>query len=216
MVFRSPWAAVSPLIEAPMRSAALALFFLLVATIPGSADEFKTTSGSFQVSLLSLHRQRDLMLIPGPWVWVDEDGRQRPIEKRTPRSRSSAGPLFQARLRISATPPASFRLNGSPTLAEAVYDQDQTLEAAPVESAEPSRRGRPRRGAYSTVELRMPLSLPELPGKTIKRLRGTVPVVVFARSAEPLAVLNLGDGKDRSVTAGDVTVTIASAKLEPD
>lgn len=199
-----------------MRSAALVLCGVLIAPIQGLAEEFKTATGSFQVSLLSLHRQRDLMLVKGPWVWVDEDGHQRPIDKRTPRTRSSAGPLFQARLRISTEPQSSFRLNGPPTVTEAVDDLDQSLEAAPDDSAETRRRGIPARGTYSRIDLRTALSLPDLPGKAIKRLRGTVPVIVFKRSAEPLAVLSLSDAKDRSATAGDVTVTIGSVKLEPD
>src|SRR3954451_13651824 len=107
-----------------MRSAALVLCGVLIAPIQGLAEEFKTAKGSFQVSLLRLHRQRDLMLVNGPWVWVDEDGRQRPIDKRTPRKRSPAAPLSQVRLMITTEPQASFRLNGPPTVTEAVDDLD--------------------------------------------------------------------------------------------
>jgi hypothetical protein len=199
-----------------MRAKPLALLACLLPTGLAAADEFKTKTGAFTVSLLSLHRQRDLMLVPGPWVWVDEEGRQRPIEKRTPRSKSSAGPLFQARLRVTVEPKTLFRLDGVPGVTEAIDDLDQSLEAAPEESTGSKRGGLPARGAFSTVDLRLPLSLPDQPGKTIKRLRGVVPVVVNARSREPLAVLPLAESKGRSVTAGDFKLTVLDFKPGDD
>jgi hypothetical protein len=180
------------------------------------AEEYKAKTGAFEVSLLSLARQRDVMLAPAPWVWVDEDGHQRPMDKRAPKLHSSAGPVFQARVRITTDPPTSFRLNGAPTIVEAVDDLDQTLEPTPEETTATRPRGMAPRGAYPMVEMRMPLSLPEQPGKLIKRLKGSVPVVVFARSAEPLAVLSVSDPKGRTVTAGDFTVIMGSVRSEPD
>jgi hypothetical protein len=101
-------------------------------------------------------------------------------------------------------------------VAEAVDDLDQSLEAAPEEVREPARRGIPARGAYTTVDFRLPLSLPDQPGKTIRRLRGTIPVEIPVRSSEPLAVLTLSEARGRTLTAGHVTFTIHDFKSEPD
>lgn len=179
------------------------------------AEEYKTKSGPFQVSLLSLHRQRDLMLVPGPWVWVDDEGRQRPIEKRTPRTRSTSGPLFQARLRVATEPRTFFRIAGPPAIVEAVDDLDQSLEAAPEEGPD-SGRGMSPRTAFATADLRIPLSLPDQPGKTIRRLKGTIAAVISARSREPLEVVALSDAKGKSITAGGINVNILDVRLNPD
>jgi hypothetical protein len=182
-----------------------------------AADEFQTTTGPFRVSLLSLHREHELVFVDGPWVWVDEDGHQRPIEKRLPRGATgAAGPMFLARFRITSGPSHPFRLDGAPSLAEAVDDQDQSLEAAPEEPSPKAKRANPARGAFTTLDLRLPLSLPEQPGKAIKRLRGVIPVVAASRAPEPVSVISVSDAKGKTVTAGDATITITTARVESD
>ena len=156
------------------------------------------------------------MLVRGPWVWVDEEGFQRPIDRKTPKARSNEGPSFYARLRVSTEPTMLFRQDGPVALTEALDDQEQTLEAAPDEAEDAKRRSVSRQGAYPSIDLRVPLSLPDQPGKTIKRFRGTIPVVYSTRSPEPVAVIPWSEAKGRKVEIGDVVITVVGAKTDDE
>ncbi|MDR3639413.1 MAG: hypothetical protein P4L84_36770 [Isosphaeraceae bacterium] len=190
---------------------------LVFCLVEGSvAQEFHSESPPFRVTLLSLHRQRDLMLVRGPWVWVDDEGAQRPIENRTPKSRTSGGADFFARLRVTTDPPTFFRQDGPPRLEEAIDDLDQTLEPFEEPGAVAKRAGASQRSTYATRDVRLALSLPEQPAKTIKRLKGTIPVALSVRSPQPVSTLDLSRGKGQSARVGDARVSLLDVKVESD
>lgn len=199
-----------------MRVALLAGCAAVLFAEASAAQEFQSSSPPFRVSVLSLHRQRDVILVRGPWIWVDELGTQRPIENRTPKSRTSGGPDFYARLRVTTDPPTFFRQEGPARLEEAVDDLDQTLEPFDDAGTEAKAKATLQRATYTTRDVRLALSLPEQPGKTIKRLKGSIPVALTVRSKEPLAVLDLSRAKGQSQNAGDARITILEVKVEPD
>ncbi len=199
-----------------MRGVILAGCAVVLLANGSAGQEFQTNTPPFQVCLLGLHRQRDVMLVRGPWIWVDEEGAQRTIENRTPRNRSTGGPVFYARIRITTDPPTFFRQAGNVRLDEAVDDLDTSLEPTDEEIAELQPRGSQQRAAYDTRDVRFALSLPDQPGKTIKRLKGTIPVVLQTRSKEPVAVLDVSAARGKSLQAGGATVSIQDVKIEPD
>jgi hypothetical protein len=190
---------------------------LLAARELHAADPpVSTVSRPFQVRLVSLHRRQDRLLTRGPWVWVDESGRQTPIESTRGSGRPAAGPALYARFRITTEPRTVFRAESPPVVVEAVDDEGQSLVPPQDEPEPPSRAPARPLGAAATLELRLPLALPDQPGKTIKRLRGELPVLVAVRSAAPLAETSLRNAPRPALTAGDFTLAVRDVRLEPD
>ena len=199
-----------------MRSILLAVCVVLTSAAGACAEEFHADAPPFRVTVLSLHRQRDVMLVRGPWIWVDDHGAQRPIAGRTPQSRTPGAPDCFARLRITATPPIAFRQAGPPRLDEAVDDLDQTLEPFEDPAGKTNVRGVPNRSAHATCDVRLGLSLPEQPGKTIKVLKGVIPVELTARSAAPRSVLDLSRASGERLRVGDARLSVTDVRIEPD
>lgn len=67
----------------------------------------------------------------------------------------------------------------------------------------------------SVVHIRAPLNRPEAPGRTIKVLRGTVPLRVVARHPDPL-VVPLATAAGKSFSSGDIHLLINEVRGDPN
>ncbi len=115
---------------------------------------------------------------------------------------------LNVRMVVIPEPGRVIRQVGPPALAVAVDDQGRDLlppEGPPEPS--PAIRQAPSLNGPAGFDLFVPLRLPEVPGRSIRRFRGSVPVVVVAHAPDPI-VLPLPGSVGKSARDDEVTVTV--------
>lgn len=159
--------------------------------------------GPFRISLLGLHFQRDLTYGPTmAGTRVAEFGGNPGLPRATaPGRRARMNPVineqFSASLALAAEPRLNVSQNGSLQVTEAVDDRGQSL-IPPTEDPSGGNRLEGYFGSTSgsVLRLQVPLRRPVTPGRTIKKLRGTIPLNVCSRRPDPLHVpLDRATGK---------------------
>lgn len=162
---------------------------------PSGVTTPKSDHGPFRVSLLGLHFQRDLTYgpsMPGA-QGADFGGNPRLPQPTAPGRRARMTPViteqFSASLALAAEPRLNVSQNGSLQVTEAVDDLGQSL-IPPTEDPTGANRLEGYFGSTSGSVLRLQVLLrrPATPGRTIKRLRGTIPLNVCSRRPDPLQV----------------------------
>ena len=161
-------------------------------------------SGPFRVKLVKLdyHRERTLELPPGLPA-------SQPVGNG-PRHR------FSAQIQVSAEPRLFLAQAGPIRIEQAVDDSGRSLLPAPpavgpdemeVEALES--------GLGGAFPVTIPLRYPEPAGRSIGRLRGTVPVIVAARKSDPL-VVSLGNATGKTYRSSEVAVTVEAVRSDPN
>ena len=122
---------------------------------------------------------------------------------------------FTAQLLVIAEPRLSLAPRGELKLLEAVDDRGNSL--VPPELRRQSLRyanyfGRPQ---APVIESHAQLKRPAVPGETIKKLRGTIPVTVSARRPNPL-IVPLEKSAGKTFQNSDVQLTIHDVRTLPD
>jgi hypothetical protein len=125
---------------------------------------------------------------------------------------------FGVGIQINSEPRLSLMQNGALKLLEAVDEQGRSL----VPLADPAAANR-FQGALSfngmaggsALQFPMMLNLPDPPGKFVKRLRLSVPVVVMSRHNEPF-VIPLAGSKGKTFESPAMTLQIHEIKTEPN
>jgi hypothetical protein len=173
---------------------------LLLADLRGGRRAPTFTDGPFRVKLLGSHYQRDRSFEPAPG--------------------DPAGPLvteqFQLQMELMVEPRMTVALQGSVKLIEAVDDLGQSLLApgTPPELGLES----PNLFAFgsgSNIQSAVYLSRPERPGRTIRRLRGVMPLAVASRKADPL-VVPLAGAAGKTFVGDDATLIVHSLRTDPN
>ncbi len=123
---------------------------------------------------------------------------------------------FFASLQILAEPRLNVALNGPIKILEAVDDLGQSL--LPPSSGNSGFRhsagyNRFENSTGGSISAQLSLRYPDRPGQVIRRLRGSVPLMVSARKDEPITI-SLADSKGKAYKSGDVTLTVADVKTE--
>jgi hypothetical protein len=156
--------------------------------------------GPFRVSLIRLHSERDVSF------GTAMAGRPVPAARRSAipgQADENSGPgarpipilnvQFNFQLQVSVEPRLSMTQSGGVQLLEAVDDVGNAL-AQPASDARPqgiaANRGLGHLRGISSHQLQLvvPLNRPDPAGKTIKVLKGAVPILVASRRPEPLIV----------------------------
>jgi hypothetical protein len=101
---------------------------------------------------------------------------------------------------------------GRPTFVEAVDDRNRSLLPPEIRNVGPNDRWdanhqRPDLNGSSDFGLAASLRLPDQAGRSIRRLRGSVPVVIVAYASDPIAI-PLEGAAGKSVHNNEVTVTV--------
>ncbi|GAC1337843.1 MAG: hypothetical protein NVSMB14_04910 [Isosphaeraceae bacterium] len=119
---------------------------------------------------------------------------------------------FSFRLQVLAEPRLMVAQNGQLKLIEATDDAGNSLMPPGATNGNVVRHA-----AYygynpgnTILQLAGPLTYPEHPGKTIKTLRGSVPVTVSSRKLDPV-VITLKDAEGKTFRAGESTVIVHKA-----
>lgn len=193
-------------------------------TPPGPSD----VSGPFRVSASKLRYARERDFTPGlggmPGMVVN-NGVVIPRPPVPPAQGAGGGDdgaagvaveTFFIDLQLMAEPRMTIAQEGLPRLTEAVDEKGRSL--LPPESGNPFHHysgynAMPIPGG-SSVQLSFPLSMPSAPGANIKRLKGSIPVVVMARKDEPL-VVPLTE-RNKTFQNGQVTITVHEVKRDPN
>jgi hypothetical protein len=175
-----------------------------------SAPAFDT--GPFRVNVLGLHYQRDVSFPPVEVGMGNAATPPRPVPATTPSSRVAPSVHEQcfAQIQVSGEPRLSLSQTGTLKLVEAVDDRGQSLLAGTGLGGVAQRSA-----AYAgfgmsngpVLQFQALLSRPEVPGKTIRRLRGVLPVLVATRKSNPL-VVKLNGANGRTFRNDDVALTI--------
>ena len=140
-------------------------------------DYPSTISDPFRIELEGVHDHRDRLLIAGPWLGMDELNPKIPI----PRTAREHEARFYVGLGMMIEPRSWFTQEGPARAIEAVDDLGQSLVRRDTSRVEADRSFlRNARGA-TEGHFQLDLAMPERPGRTIARLRGTVPVAIQVR-----------------------------------
>jgi hypothetical protein len=173
--------------------------FLLFDGLGGMS--VSSDSGPFRVEVTDLHSsfESDLVEVASP-------GEGRP---RAP-ARPGGGGELVVRMLVIPEPGLVVRPVGPPTFAEAVDDRGRSLLSPAGDGAQdPSyaHQQRPTLNGPSSFELSASLRLPDLAGRSIRRLRGSIPVAVVAYASDPIRIPLEGDA-GKSVRNDEVTVGV--------
>ena len=195
----------------------------LFARAPGTiALPPRYDSGPFRVSVQGLHLHRDLSygpvgMVPAPAAFVGNAVPPRPV----PANRQPTVTVqFTVDLQVVAEPRMVITQSGPLDLAEAVDDEGRSL--LPPGSAEARQRQRFSGffGAFGAGMTTITASAQLLPPAksseiVIKRLRGSVPILVAARKEDAVTV-PLAESKGKTITSGDLSVTIHDVHPDPN
>jgi hypothetical protein len=175
--------------------------------------------GPFRVSLLGIHYQRDLNFDAGPRVRrVPPRPAERPAgaAEKSPVAHAPLDQVqFFARIMVAAEPRMAIHQNGPLRDVEAFDSRGNSLTPA-----EPEGSGYNRYSGYfgiassPVLQLQAPLSRPETPGDSIKKLRGNIPLALSARKPDPL-VISLAPGARKSAENSEALVTVHDIRPQP-
>lgn len=173
-------------------------------------------NGPFRLLVQGIHYHRDLTFGKGVTNPIIV-GPNAQLARARPLNDEASTEQFYLDLQVTAEPRMLVAQNGPLKIVEAIDDKDQSL--LPPASDQPNARVSGYYGTYSTglasFQLQVHLKHPLQAGKTIKRFRGTLPVVVSTRKDNPL-VINLADAEGKTFNSPDWSLTIHEIKADPD
>jgi hypothetical protein len=171
----------------------------------GSGDACPSTfSGPFRITLRGLHDHRDRSLIVGPWLRVDEMNQRIPIP-RTAREREAR---FYIDLRMLIEPRMWFTQEGPARAVEAVDDLGQSLVRRDTTRVEADHSLMYNGGGVTQGQFQLDLAMPDKPGSSIVRLRGSIPVAIQVRKAVPALEIPLPDARGKTFANEDGVFTV--------
>jgi hypothetical protein len=171
-------------------------------------------SGPFRVAVVGLHYQRDVQfqptnLVPGRGIVEFTKPAARPATSPQP----SITQQLYAQLQVAGEPRLTLAQNGPMKIAEAVDDKGNVLVAPPA----PGNSVGIRASGYfgfatgSSIQVQAQMVPPDQLGKTIKSLKGTLPVAVSTRKPNPL-VVSLAGAAGRTFQNEDVSLTVRDVR----
>jgi hypothetical protein len=177
----------------------------------------RSISGLFRTSIQSIRVHRDLNFLSD----IRMGGRAIIPNPNGANIGDQAGFVsnvqFTLDLNVAVEPRMIVGVTGPARIDEAIDDLGQSLLSDA--SAEVQRRMSGYFGGFGTAQsslsTQIQLQLPERMGRSIKRLRGTLPVRVAARKDEPV-IIALDQAKGKPIPAGDLQSTSHEVRPAPD
>jgi hypothetical protein len=175
-------------------------------------------SGPFRVGLVGVHEHNDVVLVRGPWVRFYPSGLPAPADAADLASAPKDGGPLYVELGVAAEPGLVCRRNGPLKGLVAVDEAGRPLLVPAREDARQSMRAFAAIDGGITPIVRVPLRRAGGGGasKSIKRLRGVIPVEVAALKPEPAVVIRLGDAEGKVFRGGGAVFTVETDRTEPD
>jgi hypothetical protein len=179
------------------------------------ARPLTSDSGPFRVTAVSIHHHRDRNLT------ASLSPRPSPNQPPTP----GLDPLtpngsdqFYILLNVQAEPRLQIAQSGKLKLDEAQDDLDHSLIPPETPSNDASSRVLNQQvniGGSAAFQVMLPLAYPDQPGKFIKRIKGSIPLVVSTRKDEPLVVPLDQASRGKSFQNADYRLVIHDVRTEP-
>ncbi len=174
--------------------------------------------GPFRVNLVSLECQRNVgfAVLPQPVPARPGTRRALPGEPPIPQPRPVTSVQCSVQLQVVAEPRLGLNQTGALQILQARDERGNSLV--------PENQGTPimmRNAGYlggtcsSVLHLRAPLTRPENPGRTIKVLRGSIPLRVVSRQPDPL-VVPLANAAGKSFDKRDLHLAIHEVRSDPN
>ena len=133
-----------------------------------------------------------------------------------PSPRAVTSVQCSVQLQVSAEPRLGLTQTGPLSITEARDDQGNSLlEGGQAASVVTRNAGYMGMTCSSVVHVRAPLNRPENPGRTIKILRGVIPLRITARQPDPL-VIPLASAAGKSFDKGDLHVVVNEIRSDPN
>jgi hypothetical protein len=175
--------------------------------------------GPFRVSLLGVHYQRDVNYA-GHAVRIDPLLRNERASRRGRREPAQPNPVLSvhctAQLLVVCEPRLSMHHAGAPRLLEAADERGNSLMPPPNEAAAFLRdAGYFGLSGGSVMQVQAIMHRPALPGETIKKLRGSIPVTVSSRQPDPL-IVPLEDSAGKTFGGEDAQITVHRVQNAPN
>jgi hypothetical protein len=167
-------------------------------------DNPSTISGPFRTRLKGLHDHRDRTLIAGPWLRIDDFHQTIPIPARNPESEAR----FYLELGIMIEPRMWLTQEGPARAIEAVDDLGQSLVRRDAKRVEADHSVFYNGGGVTDGHFQLDLAMPDKPGRTIVRFRGSIPVALLVRRPVPDLEIALSAPKNKAFTHDDGVFTI--------
>ena len=174
--------------------------------------------GPFRVGLVGLEYQRHVGFAIAPPPARGRVGQRAEPGKNTPPPLPRAVTSVQCsvQLQVSAEPRLGLTQTGPLQITEARDDQGNSLLGAGQGASVLTRNaGYLGMTCSSVVHVRAPLNRPENPGRTIKILRGVIPLQITARQTDPL-VIPLASAAGKSFDKGDLHVVVHEVRFDPN
>ncbi len=166
--------------------------FLLFSGLGGTS--ISTDSGPTRVKVVGLHStfERDFLGATGP----------------RPAARLQGDRDLSVRMVVIPEPGLVVRQVGPPTFVEAVDDRNRSLLPPEIRNGPSNAIHQvPTLNGSSGFDISASLRLPDQAGRSIRRLRGSVPVVIVAYASDPIAI-PLEGAVGKTVRNDEVTVTV--------
>jgi hypothetical protein len=163
-----------------------------------------TISGPFYIKLKGLHDHRDRSLIVGPWLNIDEINQRIPI-LRMAKERESR---FYVDLGIMVEPRMWFTQEGPARVIEAVDDLGQSLVRRDTARVEADYSLFHNDGGVTEGRVQLHLAMPEKPGRSIVRLRGSIPVAIQTRAPVPALEIPLSAAQGKAFAHEGTVFTV--------
>jgi len=176
--------------------------------------------GPFRVSLVGLEFQRHVgFAVVMPRVRGNPGQAERPVAKQDlapPLPRPVTSVQCSVQLQVTAEPRLTVSQSGSLQILEARDDQGNSLRMENPGTSVLTRNADYLGGSCSSVvHVRTQLNRPENPGRTIKILRGSVPLRITARQPDPL-VVPLATAAGKAFGSSDLHVLVHEVRADPN
>ena len=176
--------------------------------------------GPFRVSLVGLEFQRHVgFAVVMPRVRGNPGQAEHPAARQDlapPQPRPVTSVQCSVQLQVMAEPRLTVSQTSSLQILEARDDQGNSLRMENPGSSVLTRNVDYLGGSCSSVvHVRAPLNRPENPGRTIKILRGSVPLRIMARQPDPL-VVPLATAAGKAFDSSDLHVLVHEVRADPN
>lgn len=179
----------------------------------GRAAGRMVDSGPFRVALTSLHYSHDVHFGAGSSPMALRRGRVAApiVAEPMPEVGHSSNEVFSFHLQIAAEPRLMVQQQGNVKLLEATDDLGQSLIAPNEGANEPRMSGYVGFNTVPVVQIQVSMARPEQPGKSIRKIKGIVPVAVSARKPDPLEI-PIAENAGKTFRNEDAIVTLIGVK----
>ncbi len=178
-----------------------------------TTDAPLSDSGPFRSIVTRIHHETSRLfgqagrrgMLGGGAVIIGQRGQE--IEAATGNGPGQRSEQFYVQIQVMSEPRMAISQGGVVKLEECIDDKGQSLVPPQASPSTTRSSGYYGMNAMTSLQTQVALVYPDQPGRTIKRLRGSMPVILAARKDEPLVIM-LDQAKGKTFQSDEVAITI--------